>query len=95
MFSIFLNSNILDDFNPIKVVSYLRSFFFLSSITSEKSATKAFQKLTLGNFDAAIVLDNKIQRNILEINNKVIKKILTVPLTNISTLKKVAIFRIG
>ena len=69
-------------------------FNYGASITSEKSATKAFQKLTLGTFDAAIVLDNKIQRNILKINNKVIKKILTVPLTNISTFKKVAIFRI-
>ena len=69
-------------------------FNYGAYITSEKSATKAFQKLTLGTFDAAIVLDNKIQRNILEINNKVIKKILTVPLTNISTFKKVAIFRI-
>ena len=39
-----MNSNIFDDLSPIKVVSYLSSFFFLLSITSEKSLNKLQKK---------------------------------------------------
>ena len=69
-------------------------FGYGASITSTKSGVEAIQKLSLGGFDAAIILEEKMQKQIFEINQKVIKKILTVPLTNIANYKKVAIYKI-
>ena len=69
-------------------------FGYGASITSSKSGVEAIQKLSLGGFDAAIILEEKMQKQIFEINQKVIKKILTVPLTNIANYKKVSIYKI-
>ena len=69
-------------------------FGYGASIQSSKSGVEAIQKLSLGGFDAAIILEEKMQKQIFEINQKVIKKILTVPLTNIANYKKVSIYKI-
>ena len=50
IFSIFLNSKTFEDLRPIKIVSYFNSFFFLSSITLEKSLYKLLPNKTFKDF---------------------------------------------
>ena len=49
-FQVECNGNIFDDLSPIKVVSYLRFFFSLSSITSEKRSNIFFSNKPFNDF---------------------------------------------
>ena len=55
--TIFLNSNTFDDLRPIKVVSYLSSFYFLSSITSENLLNKLLVNKAFNNFLSPLAKD--------------------------------------